>query len=138
MRKSVVVPVLCLVVLACLLSGCAGKYADVKKLNTKFVALTETYVADMDVANDAKAVARAMNRYADDLEKIWPRMTELSEKYPELQDKSDPPEALKESQQEAEAVGRKMGGTFMKVMPFMNDPDVKKAQERLGAVMSGN
>ena len=35
------------------------------------------------------------------------------------------------------AMGQKMGGAFMKVMPYMMDPEVKKAQERIGSIMSG-
>ena len=134
MTRSVV-PIACFIVAACLMNGCAGKYGDVKKMNAEFVKTTEAYVAALDKAESAKDVAKAMNRYADELEKVWPKMRKLSEKYPELKDKDNPPKALEASQKEAEAVGKKMGGSFMKVMPYMKDPEVRKAQERLGRVM---
>jgi hypothetical protein len=135
--KRVMVPMVCLLVVAFVVGGCAGKYADVKKMNTKFAKITEAYVADLDKADDAKGVAKAMNSFADELEVIWPKMQKLSEKYPELKDNKNPPKALEVSQKEAEAVGKKMAGTFMKTMPYMQDPDVRKAQERMGKVMSG-
>ena len=46
------------------------------------------------------------------------------------------PEELKESQKKAEALGQKMAGSMMKIMPYMNDPEVQKAQERMGAAMT--
>ena len=81
-------------------------------------------------------MAKAMNSFADGLEILWPKMKELSEKYPELKDKNNPPEELKESQNKAEESGKKIVGTFMKVMPYMEDPEVQKAQQRLSAIMT--
>jgi len=76
-----------------------------------------------------------MNRFADGMEDLWPKMQILSEKYPELKDKSSPPEELKETQKRAEEMGQKMAGSMMKLMPYMIDPEVQKAQKRLGAIM---
>lgn len=136
MKKHVLVSIMCMAALLFLLNGCGGgKYADVIKLNQEYIGLVETYIADLDKAGNAKDVAKAMNRFADGLEKVWPRMEALSEKYPELEDRDNQPEELKASQQEAEALGMKMGGTFMKVMPYMEDPDVQKAQQRLSKIM---
>ena len=135
MRKRWNIPFVCLILLVVLI-GCGGsRYADVIKLNQEYIGLIETYVADIDKAGSAKAVAKAMNKYADGLEKVWPRMKAVSEKYPELKDKNNPPEEIKASQKEAESWGMKMGATFRKVMPYMSDPDVKKAQERISAIM---
>lgn len=133
MRRSVI-GFLCL--LALVGNGCAGKYADVKKANADFVKITESYVADLEKAGDAKAVAKAMNKFADEMGKMWPKMQKLSEKYPELKDRDNPPEELKESQKAAEEVGKKMGATFMKIMPYMKDPEVVKAQKRLSEAMT--
>ncbi|MBN1426116.1 hypothetical protein JXA88_16320 [Candidatus Fermentibacteria bacterium] len=137
MRKIEFPLVLCLVIPALWLSGCSGKYADAKKVNAEFVEITETYVDDLEDAEDAKDVAKAVNSYADRMEKLWPRVRELSEKYPELKDKENVPDELKESQQRAEEMGKKMGSVFRKMMPYMNDPDVQKAQQRLSRIMAG-
>jgi len=98
--------------------------------------ITEAYVADLEKAGDAKDVAKAMNRYADALEAHWPKMKKLAEKYPELKDTENVPKELEASQKAAEAVGQKMAGTFMKIMPYMKDPEVRKAQERMGKIMT--
>jgi type I site-specific restriction-modification system R (restriction) subunit len=133
--KTSAVAVAALLVIAFLANGCAGKYADIKKAQGDFSKQTEAYVAQLEKADTAKAVAKAVNNYADALEKVWPQMRKLSEKYPELQDKENPPKELEATLKEAEAAGQKMASSFMKLMPYMSDPDVQKAQQRLSVIM---
>jgi len=135
MKKMITVLFLSLFTMSFLIIGCGGKYSDAEKMNEKFIALVENYIADLDKAGNAKDAAKAINRYADGLEDLWPGMQELSKKYPELKDKSNPPEELKESQKRAEEAVQKMVGSMMKLMPYMMDPEVQKAQKRLGAIM---
>ena len=128
--------ILIFLTILCLAPGCGNKYSDVNKMNEKFVDLMESYVEDLNKSDNAKEVAKAINRYADSLEDLWPKMQQLSEKYPELKDNNSLPEELKASQKSAEEVGKKMAGAMMKIMPYMRDPEVQKAQQRLGAVMT--
>jgi len=120
---------------AVFLAGCGGKYADVKKVNAEFVSMLEDYVAELEKADSAKDVAAAMNSYADQLEGIMPEMKKLQEKYPELKDQDNIPAELEESMESAMAAGMNMAGTFMKIAPYMEDPEVQKAQERIGRIM---
>ena len=137
MKKTILFPLICLIGLFFLLNGCGGgKYADAIKLNQEYISYMKTYIADIDNANNAKEVAKAINQFADNMEKLQPQMKKVSEKYPELKDKNNQPEELKPSQKEAEAVGQEFVGTFKKIMTFMDNPEVKKAQERLSAAMS--
>jgi len=118
-----------------LLIGCGGKYADVKKANEDYVDIVENYVAALDEAEDSKDVVKAMDAFSEDLEKLWPKMQELSEKYPELENEENLPEELKESQERAEEIGKKMATSMMKLMQYMNDPEVREAQQRMGQIM---
>lgn len=118
-----------------LVTGCGGKYSDVEKINEEYVGIVEGYIADLDKADDADEVVKAMNSFTDDLEVLWPKMRELADKYPELENEEDLPEELKESQDRAEEVGAKMATSFMKIMKYMDNPDVMAAQERMGKVM---
>jgi len=124
----------CLLALV-LVTGCGGKYSDVKKVNEEYVEIVEGYIADLDKADDSENVVKAMNDFTDDLEVLWPKMRELADKYPELENEENLPEELKESQDRAEEVGAKMATSFMKIMKYMGDPDVRAAQERMGKVM---
>ena len=137
-NRSVVRLMLVLLVLAValLISGCGGKYADAKKVNKEYMEVVQRYIDDLGKAEEAKDAAKAINRFADGMEELWPKMKALSEKYPELKDRNNPPEELKEMQAQAQEMGKKMGNSMMKVMPYMTDPEVQKAQKRLQEVMT--
>lgn len=132
--KRLMTLAVCLLALV-LVTGCGGKYSDVKKANEEYVEIVEGYIADLDKADDSKDVVKAMNDFTDDLEVLWPKMRELADKYPELENEDNLPEELKESQDRAEEVGAKMATSFMKIMKYMGDADVRAAQERMGKVM---
>ena len=135
MKKKIVVLCLSLMVMSIITVGCGEKYSDAKKMNEEYIALVEDYISELDKVANAKDAAKAINRFADGLEDLWPRMKKLSEKYPEIKDQSNQPEELKESQKKAEEMGKKMVGSMMKLMPYMVDPEVQQAQKRLGEVM---
>jgi len=135
MKKGLLLPVLCALAVLLLIAGCAGKYDDAKKVNKEYVALVQGYVDDLDKTENAQDAAKAINRFADGMEGLWPKMKALSEKYPELKDRNNIPEELKELQAEAAEVGKKMGSSMMKLMPYMQDPEVQKAQKHLQEVM---
>jgi len=117
--------------------GCGGsKYADSIEVNEKFVQLMEDYVNALEKASSADQVATAMNSFADGMEVLGPKIKELAKKYPELTNTENLPEELKASQKRVEAVGKKMAGAFMKIMPYMRDPAVQDAQKRVSTVMA--
>jgi predicted nuclease with TOPRIM domain len=134
--KSALVAVVGLLAVTFTLSGCADKYADVKKSQSEFVKITNEYVADLENVSNAKGAAKAMNSYADDLEKLIPEMKKMTEKYSELDESDDVPSELMEMEKETEAAAFKMAGSFMKLMPYMNDPKVMEAQKRIASVMA--
>ena len=136
MKKGLLLPLLCALAASLLIAGCTGsKYADAKKVNKQYMALIQGYIDDLDKTENAQDAAKAINRFADGMQDLWPKMKALSEKYPELKDRDNVPEELKEMQTEAEEVGKKMGSAMMKLMPYMQDPEVQKAQKRLQETM---
>ena len=138
MKKRLFLPFLYALAALLLVAGCTGskgKYADAKKVNKEYMALVKGYIDDLDKTESAQDAAKAINRFTDGMEALWPKMKALSEKYPELRDPNNSPEELKEMQAEAAEVGKKMGGSMMKLMPYMQDPEVQKAQKRLQETM---
>ncbi len=136
MNSWKLVLVLCLLASLFGLQGCGGKkYDDVKEVNQDMVTVMDEYVAALDKSTTAQDAAQAINRFADKMEALAPKMKTLMEKYPELKDTDNPPEELKDLQQKAEALGQKIAGSMMKLVPYMNDPEVKKAQERMAGAM---
>lgn len=136
MRKGLFSLFLVALAVSVLVAGCAGKYDDAKKVNKEYMELVQKYVDDLDKAENAKDAAKAIDRFAGGMEDLWPKMKALSEKYPELKDRNQMPDELKETQAEALEMGKKMGSSMAKIMPYMGDPDVQKAQKRLQEVMT--
>ncbi len=137
MRRTLSIAVLCVLAAGFLAIGCQGKYADVKKVNREYSEVVQQYVDDLERTENAQDAAKAVNRFADGMEDLWPRMRALSEKYPELRDRKDLPEELKEMQAQSQEMGKKMGAAMTKLMPYMTDPEVQKAQKRLQGIMTG-
>ena len=122
-----------------IISGCGGKkYDDVKNAIQKQTKLMEGLAVELDKATDATGVAKAINNFADGMEKLLPEMKKLRKKYPELEDEDNLPEELKEAQDNAEEMAKKYGGSMMKIMPYMNDPEDQKAQQRMNEVIKNN
>ncbi len=135
MKKGLLAVLLSLVATSFLIAGCGEKYSDVKKVNEEYVQLIEKYISNLNKATDAKSAAKAINSFADGMEKVLPKMKKMSEKYPELKNTQNTPEELKQSQKKAEETGQKMVGAMMKLMPHMGSPEVQKAQKRLSTIM---
>ncbi|MFC1764151.1 hypothetical protein ACFL6U_19015 [Planctomycetota bacterium] len=114
-----------------------GKYADVRQVNEAFASNMETYVAALDKAGSASDIAKAMNGFSDSIEKLVPKMKAVMDKYPELKGKETMPEELKDLEDRSATATQKMMGAMMKIGPYMMDPEVKKAQERMSKTMAG-
>jgi len=114
-------------------TGChsSEKYSDVIAVNAQFMKVTEAYLQGLEKAGSASEAAKVMNTFADGLEKVMPTMKKLAEKYPELKNGQNLPESIQASQKQAEQMGMRMMQAMMKIAPFMDDPAVKKAQERV-------
>jgi uncharacterized protein YjgD (DUF1641 family) len=135
MKRRRFIPFLFTLAVLLLIAGCGGKYADAKKVNKEYMALVQGYIDDLDKTESAQDAAKAIDRFADGMQALLPKMKALAEKYPELKDRDNIPEELKEMQAEAAEVGKKMGSAMMKLMPYMQDPEVQKAQKRLQETM---
>ena len=126
---------LILICLTPFFSNCGGKYDDAVSLNGEFVEVMGDYVEDLDKADSAKTVAAAMNNFADKMEDLGPRLKEMAQKYPELNDPKNLPDELRASQKKSEELGRQMAGSMMKMMQFMTSPEVQAAQQRMSQAM---
>ena len=136
MKSNNLILMLCLTTTLLLFNGCGGKkYADVRDVLEDYTKVMDDYITKLDKSENAGDVTKAMNSFADQMEKIAPKMKKISDKYPELKNSDNPPEELKDLQGKAEESGRKIVNAMMKIMPYMNDPEVQKAQERMSTAM---
>lgn len=111
--------------------GCGGGVAEARRLQQQQGRAVERYLAALDKADNAREVAAAINGFAADMERIAPRMKRLMDKHPEWKDPARRPRELKVEDERARDAAAKMAGTLFRIMPYMGDPEVRKAQERL-------
>jgi predicted nuclease with TOPRIM domain len=120
--------------LAC--GGGGGQYGEVKETMESASKVMETLVKEMDQAEDGKAVASALNRFADELAALQPKMYELLKKYPELQNPENLPAEVKEMVDKVETFEReKLTSVFMKATKYSSDPEVAKAMQKIQEAM---
>ncbi|MBN1270836.1 MAG: hypothetical protein JXB26_01065 [Candidatus Aminicenantes bacterium] len=131
---------LTLVVFVFGLTACGGgKYADAKKLMEKQVQVFENFVNGLDKAENAEAVAAALNNFSDEMKSMVPQMKAIQEKYPELDNAADEdiPAELKPLIEKLEKeIMPKFMSAMMKIGQYADDPVVKEANEKFQQTMS--
>ncbi|MCP5106835.1 MAG: hypothetical protein GY950_25855 [bacterium] len=135
MKKIIFIAVLGLVLYG--LTACGGgKYAEPKDVLEKYVTAMEDVINAFDKAGDADAVAAALNKYSDYMKDLGPKLKEMSEKYPELSNKDNPPEELLPLVERLNAAMGKFEGAMAKVGQYATDPKVMEAQKKFMEAMS--
>jgi hypothetical protein len=114
----------------------AADYSDVKEAMAKSREVLSNFVVACDAVKDAAGAAKALNDLATSMEKMIPISTALAKKYKNYMEltQKNPPEELKEESKKMEEVAQKMMGAMMKLGPYMQAPEVKKAQQAMMAM----
>jgi len=112
-----------------------GKYDEVVSLMDKMVKGLEKFVNDLEKAGSAAAVAAALDSYSDFMIKISPKVKELSQKFPELDNEENTPEELKPSKETMDKLTQKLAGLYAKIQQYLKDPIVEKAYKRWNEVL---
>lgn len=116
--------------------GGGGQYGEAKKTMERAAQVLETLAKEMDQAEDEEAVASALNKFADELFALQPRMDELFKKHPELQNPENIPAELKAIMDKVEALERKeLTSAYVKAKKFGGDPEVAKAMQKIQETM---
>ena len=114
----------------------SDQYGDVKKTMERVAKVMETFVKEMDQADDGGSVASALNKFADEMVILQPKMGELLKKYPQLQSPENFPPDVREILDKVENLERdKMQSVFMKATKYGDDPDVAKAMQKIQEAM---
>lgn len=135
MTKKIIFSGLLFFIMSSMVCYAGSKYGDAVKVNNEFFAIMEKFISALDKADNGGSVAKAMNGFAEGIDKITPKMKKVMEAHPELKDHTTMPEELKALQKKGEAIQKKFSHSFMKAMQYAQDAEVKKAQERIGDAM---
>jgi hypothetical protein len=120
-------------------TGCGemgGKYADAKAVLNKMIEINDHYVKDLEAVESAADYVKALNKYADAMEKLKPKMEAVAKKYPEMKGQATP-EELKPLVEKMGQSMQAMMTASMKMMKYAEDPEVMKATQRLQSAMAG-
>lgn len=107
-----------------------GKYAHLKPVIQEMATALETFVVNLEKAENADAVAAALDNYTQAIIKFAPKVNEMMKKYPELKDETIRPEELKPLMDKMDKLAKKLATLFAKLGQYKNDPKVKAANER--------
>jgi len=129
MRKLVIFTVLIFVWSGLtLFSG--GKYTHLKPVIQEMATSLEKFVINLGKAENADAVAAALDNYTKAIIKFTPKVKEMMKKYPELKDETVRPEELKPLMDKMDELTKKLASLYTKLGQYNNDPKVKAANQR--------
>jgi hypothetical protein len=116
--------------------ACGGGGDDPKSVMEDVLKVGDTFIADMEKANDADGMVSAIEAYAAGMEELAPRIKTVKEKYPDLgKPGTEMPEDLKEMEPRFEEFGKKLMGMMGKMAQYASDPKVMEAQKKLMEAM---
>ncbi|MCF8070181.1 MAG: hypothetical protein K9L30_16480 [Desulfobacterales bacterium] len=137
MNTSKLLTIAAMILVAITFTACGGgKYDDAKKVYNDHISAMEKFTAQMEDAESAESVAKAISNYTDAMEKLIPEIKKLNKKYPELTGKNVAPDELKTETEKMEALSGRLEPAMMKTMQYIMSPEVQQALENQGNVMS--
>lgn len=114
----------------------SGKYAEARKILEPLAEQLEKFVENMNNAEDAPAVAQALNTLSEAMKELAPKLKEMVEKNPELKNEATHPEELKPLFKRIEKGFQEMMKAFAKVEQYKEDPAVQEALKKYQEVMA--
>jgi hypothetical protein len=108
-----------------------GKYADAKKVTIKYIEAMEKYATEVEQSNTSDTLAKAVDRFADEMAALRPEMEAIENKYPELTDMATPPSELEDLAERMDVLSQRMVAAQSKLMQYSTDPEVQRALQKL-------
>lgn len=119
-----------------LIFGCGATPGDdTADVINQHADVTEKFVNNLEKANSAQGVAKAIEAYTAGMQELIPRIQSLNEKYPGYKSGKVPKELEKEAKR-LEGLAARMSAAMMKTVSYMMDPAVQKAMEDMGNEMA--
>lgn len=107
----------------------AEEYEDFKSLLREVMELMDTFAEDLNNAENADEIVAAIEKYHEGIEPLKPRMDEMDEKYPDI-DEHNHPEVLAEVMEEYAETVEKFSGAMAVLMEYMDNEEVVEAMEK--------
>lgn len=122
------------IIVLTLLAGSAiyagGKYTEAGPIFAEMIKVFEKFVTGLEKAENADAVAAALDYHAKAAITLAPKMKEIMKKYPELKDEKTHPEELKPLLTKMDELIKRMVVMYGKIGQYTKYPKVKEAYNR--------
>ena len=115
--------------------ACGGGGDDPKSVVKDFLAVMDDLVVDVEKADNADDIVSAIDKYADGMKKLIPRLKQLKDKFPGLMKSKTLPPEFKEFEAKFNEMQPKMMAVFGKMMKYAADPKVQAAQAKMMEAM---
>lgn len=113
-----------------------NKYEEARDVYEDYLPVVEKYLDTVEKTENAKELARAINVFTDSMEGLVPKIRNLTAKYPELANEESIPPEYADLVKNANVLGGRFAMSFTRIAPFLADPEVEKANQRLMVVMA--
>lgn len=135
-RKTLAISITVLMMFFATACMAGDKYDEAREIYEQYIPALEKYLAAVDKTESPQGLAKAINEFAGSMEVLAPKMKKFAEKYPEIQtDPSVPPDYV-ELTKKSNDLGQRFGQSFIRIAPFLENPEVEKANEHLVNVMA--
>ena len=134
MKKSIMILVGTFLLLGLVACGDTPEAAMGDMIN-----IMDGFADNMNGAENADQVVKAMEGFSQGMQDIVPRMKALQDKYPELQKsmgEGKMPKGLEKFEEKYKEVMVKVVGASAKMGQYMNDPKVREAAKKFSEAMS--
>lgn len=118
-------------------SMAGDKYDEARELYEQYIPALEKYLDAVEKTENPQGLAKAINDFADSMESLAPKMKSFAEKYPDLQKEPAVPPDYADLVKKSNGLGQRFGQSFARIAPFLDNPEVEKANEHLMNVMAG-
>jgi hypothetical protein len=108
-----------------------GKYADAKKVTVKYLDAMESFASTVENADSPKALVKAVDKFAGEMEDLRPEMEAIEEKYPELKDTATPPAEMEDLANRMNTLSQRLIAVQNKLLQYSADPEVQQALQKL-------
>jgi hypothetical protein len=136
-RKTLSISAAVLMMFFAIICMAGDKYDEAREIYEQYIPALEKYLDAVDKAENPQKLAKAINDFAGSMETLAPKMKSFAEKYPDLQKDPAVPPDYADLAKKSNDLGQRFGQSFARIAPFLDKPEVEKANEHLMNVMAG-
>ena len=136
MKKNIALLVLSILWLLPGYGFSADKYDEAAGVLKPYIPAMKRYLNVVENTDNPQELAIAINQLCDKMEELAPKVRRLSKKYPGLEYEQRIPVRHMEFRNELELLMQRFTQSYVRIIPLIGDPQVRKANARMLGIMA--